>query len=385
MTCIVHGFPSKYAALQFEWAWQNTHATRHIEARERERRVGELSKARKSPTKRARRPPMSLEARLKNMHFLLGVKSFRRWPLSIRFFSTDVFELWNKHSAKMSVPLRKDVTVQLTPAELPKMIASAEGSQSYTIPNVIKQIPVAYEDCKAHVEKARSIFEEERVPSCGVCRKTADPSKSLVLVCPLQACLAVSHLRCLSTKFLEEEGASDAIIPVEGTCPGCSKLVKWGDLVKELSLRLRGQKEVEAMFKPKRKRKAIDPSESVPVAAEPQPLDEEDEELDETWMQEVNDDDEEFPSIERIGKERPRTATEDDEFLDIEKISSGKSGTILDDGFLVIEEISRGKSRTILDDEFLDIEEISRGKSRAAPEDEEFPSIEKIMRKKAKT
>ncbi|KAK0461036.1 uncharacterized protein EV420DRAFT_1267090 [Desarmillaria tabescens] len=31
MQMLVHGFPSKLSALQFEWAWQHPHLSRHLE------------------------------------------------------------------------------------------------------------------------------------------------------------------------------------------------------------------------------------------------------------------------------------------------------------------------------------------------------------------
>ncbi|KAH7396333.1 hypothetical protein BKA66DRAFT_438280 [Pyrenochaeta sp. MPI-SDFR-AT-0127] len=289
MTCIVTGFPSKFAALQFEWAWQNTHATRHIDRHVRDARAEELQKTKKgtSPTRR-RRPPMSLEARLKNLHHLLGVGSFSRWPLHLRFFAPDVFTQWERHTAKIAVKLRKSITIQLTPAELPKLAADVQPElRTHFIPEVIRAIPVAYEDCKAHVDKSRLIFEDGRRRGCGVCKKEADITKSLVLLCPIESCQTVSHMACLAKSFLAKEGDQTALVPIDGTCPGCHSPIRWSAMLKELSLRTRGEEEIKAMFKTKRKKKA----DSTNDPRETQEVDEDDE-LDETWMDDLNDEEE---------------------------------------------------------------------------------------------
>lgn len=290
MTCIVTGFTSRFAALQFEWAWQNTHATRHIDKEVRDARAEEMHKGKKvaSPGRRRKRPPMSLEARLKNLHHLLGVDSFSRWPLHLRFFAPDVFAQWQRHVAKLKTTLRGSITVQLTPTEIPK-VASDVSSELHThfIPEVIRSIPVAYEDCKPYVEKAKSMLEDGTRRACGVCKKEAVTSSSLVLVCPVDTCQSVSHLSCLSQKFLTERGERDALIPLEGTCPGCSSPLKWATMMKELSLRTHGEEELKALLKPKRKRTSDEISGAVPGAHD---ADEEDEDLDETWMDDLSQD-----------------------------------------------------------------------------------------------
>lgn len=232
---------------------------------------------------------MSLEARLKNLHYLLGVRSFSRWPLHVRFFAPDIFTAWERHTAKMTPKLRASTTILLTPAELPAPVANPSTSDitTFKIPDVIQAIPVAYEDCKPHVEKAKSLVDKQKLRSCGVCSTRLDLSTGLALVCPVATCRSTFHLHCLSNRFLAEEGNQDALIPIEGTCPSCHAPLKWSTLMKELSLRIRGQKEIEAMFKPKRRGKADTISES--DATEPQELGEEDEDLDETWMEDIDD------------------------------------------------------------------------------------------------
>ena len=60
-------------------------------------------------------------------------------------------------------------------------------------------------------------------------------------------------MTCLSEYFLKNEEGS--MIPIKGNCPGCKAELRWVDVVKELSLRMRGQKEVEKLLKIKRDRK----------------------------------------------------------------------------------------------------------------------------------
>ncbi|KAF2871228.1 hypothetical protein BDV95DRAFT_573543 [Massariosphaeria phaeospora] len=303
MTCIVHGFASKVAALQFEWAWQNTHATRHIEKDVREARAEQLQKGRKrSPSRKRARPPMSLEARLKNLHHLLGANSFKRWPLHVRFFASDVFALWNKHTAKMTAKLRDGISISLTPAELPRPTGDViAGNQTFTVPDVIRSIPVGYEDIKPYIEKARRLIgeaEQGKPCYCRVCRDEIDlpgrtTSTHSLLICPVGDCSAISHIHCLADKFLVEEGDGKAVIPIEGTCPSCRSPLKWYTLIKELSLRTRGQAELEALFKPKRQKKA----KAVSNPADAQELSGSDEDLDETWMENVDDAEEAPPSL----------------------------------------------------------------------------------------
>jgi structure-specific endonuclease subunit SLX1 len=120
-----------------------------------------------------------------------------------------------------------------------------------------------------------------------VCKKEANSSRSLVVVCPMESCQAVSHLTCLSHQFLEEENNHNVLVPIEGKCLGCRNTVRWATMMKELSLRTHGEEELKTLFKPKRKKKSD--------TVDAQDLEEEDEDLDETWMEDLSQDEEELP------------------------------------------------------------------------------------------
>ena len=101
--------------------------------------------------------------------------------------------------------------------------------------------------------KAKEITDFEQEGVCAVCQEDLEHDAGIYSICPSPGCESVSHLTCLSKHFLCDDDAS--IIPIQGNCPSCKTELMWIDVVKELSLRMRGQKEVEKLLKVKRARK----------------------------------------------------------------------------------------------------------------------------------
>ncbi|KAJ1808748.1 Slx4p interacting protein, partial [Coemansia sp. RSA 2599] len=74
MLLIVHGFPSKAAALQFEWAWQNPHMSRHSSL---EAVPFDVKRVLYGPAQKR------LNTKLLALCVMLAVPPFERWPLAI--------------------------------------------------------------------------------------------------------------------------------------------------------------------------------------------------------------------------------------------------------------------------------------------------------------
>lgn len=262
MVGLVSGFPSMVAALKFEWALTNPHMTLHIPSDER------ISKGKgRKRNGMPKRPPHNLVSIVSNVHILLRVPSFARWPLKLHCFAPDVYKAWNKNLASSSMatgaenlevvtdfgptPGIGDTTTATTMAA--KAAISGEEEEALANPWGIHALPLDYGSLKNYVAKGRSVFEFEREGNCVVCDEPQESGKGLLAICTNEGCEGVGHVSCWSRHILGAQGDAE-ILPVQGSCPRCQGPVKWCDMMKELTLRIRAPAEVDKLLKAKRRK-----------------------------------------------------------------------------------------------------------------------------------
>jgi structure-specific endonuclease subunit SLX1 len=263
MTCIVAGFPSNIAALQFEWAWQNAHLTRHIPHDERISFA--TTQIRTSPKtgrtrKRPGRPKTSLSDKLSNLHLLLRVPYFSQWPLELRFFSEDVFQFWQTWCQRVDAQISPRIKVWL---DKPKHVLEPitqpllEGSKQRGKLDGIGQggvngIDPTYASLRPVMEKSQLLLEPDNDLICDLCKESLDPRRDLITVCSQHICQSIHHMTCLSSYFLKAE-ETPSILPTSGACPSCKTNLLWVDLMKEMTLRNRGGDEIDKILRAKKR------------------------------------------------------------------------------------------------------------------------------------
>lgn len=249
MTCLVTGFPSKIAALQFEWAWQHTELTRHVSPNSRlnqPKTTVRISPKTGRPRKRTTQSRQSLTDRLANLHLLLRASSFERWPLNVTFYAEDVFRVWQKWTKQGVEPLRPGIEINLDQSSQSSSVLPELNGDA---PTGIQAIDVGYNSLKPHLEKSKALLATS--PRCTICSDHVPNDGAMTLTCPKKNCNVASHLSCLAPSF---SGDGEQLVPTNGNCPGCGTKLRWQDLVKELSLRMRGEEEIEKIFKVRKPR-----------------------------------------------------------------------------------------------------------------------------------
>lgn len=239
------------SALKFEWALNNPHVTLHIPTASRitvstqRKRGGHL-----------KRPRHNITSIISNIHLLLGVPSFARLPLKLHFFAAEVHRVWTKYLEAATEPLHRTIPVFTDFA--PSQDETGDGASTEPLsPWGIHALPLDYAPMKSYVEKTQELYSFEREGACVVCGESLPHDEGLYATCSNTGCEGTGHVACWSRHLLGDNVADD-IIPVSGHCPRCEGEVVWGDMMMEMSLRLRGQKEIDRLFKKPRRKKALE-------------------------------------------------------------------------------------------------------------------------------
>ena len=183
----------------------------------------------------------------------------------MRFFCEDVHKVWQRRSERSVGGSRHDVkdnSDTKQPAAFPSddqvrtnILAKGNHQQETHGSGGVEDLDIGYSGLKNHVEKGLLLLAEGGAQICAVCTKRLGFTSATTLVCPKDNCQAVSHLTCLSRRFLNEEGEPGSVVPKAGSCPQCKSTLQWIDLVKEMSLRVHGESEVKRLMKKPRVRK----------------------------------------------------------------------------------------------------------------------------------
>ncbi|BGP51159.1 Slx4p interacting protein [Rhodotorula kratochvilovae] len=276
MEAIVHGFPTKLQALQFEWAWQNPHASRllHRTSPGAALDPGQKPQAQFPRAALSNRPLSKVQV----LMYMLTVPPWRAFGLTVTLFGEDARGWWD--AARRAGPVvRTEAAQRKWEREREKSGERGDpwGERAEWIDRVRVEVR------REGVDGARLVREGERTEeealerirvddgeffdahwakwtaldhaalqsaSCTICSKPIDVSDHLSFhLCTassphaLAPCLALFHPPCLASHFLSTPSAlprsaappstaAPPLLPSGGACPACGGEMKWTDLVR---------------------------------------------------------------------------------------------------------------------------------------------------------
>ncbi|EDN02673.1 predicted protein [Histoplasma mississippiense (nom. inval.)] len=109
--------------------------------------------------KRAGKPRTSLPNILENLHILLRSPYFSEWPLEVRFFSADVWQVWSQSKDNLL-----DNSIKVTTAFSSKEAGDTDRRE--ILGKRIETLDTGYDALIEYVEKSQFLLESEEVIDC---------------------------------------------------------------------------------------------------------------------------------------------------------------------------------------------------------------------------
>ncbi|KAI4517049.1 hypothetical protein K525DRAFT_290238 [Schizophyllum commune Loenen D] len=216
MQLIVHGFPSKLAALQFEWAWQHPHLSRHLKDGSGQPLAAHRNKG--------------IKNNIQTLLMMITSHPYNLWPLHVRLFTAEAEKFWGmlaKAPAYRALPRGLTASVEL------EGVDGQSGSRGSG-----RTGPVDVADThftSQYLAKSTAVAASSTKPACSVCGEqiteyTSDPLTTTL--CPNTGCMSTAHLMCLSQDWLAAEPDNQGLIPRGGHCRECKSYVLYGDIIR---------------------------------------------------------------------------------------------------------------------------------------------------------
>ncbi|KAL0956180.1 hypothetical protein HGRIS_002340 [Hohenbuehelia grisea] len=216
MQMIVHGFPSKLAALQFEWAWQHPYVARHLR--------NESGKAVFSKSSKNR----YLKGNIQVVRTMIASHPYNTWPLHVKLFTTQAVKFWEDASHP---------TIPLPGFTLSTELEGVDGKSGHAGSG--RQGPIEVTDghlTTAYLAKNSALLASGSTVSCSVCHEPLHDYASNPLattLCPHMDCTSTAHMVCLSRSFAAaQQNSSSSLTPRGGSCTECRSYILWGDIVR---------------------------------------------------------------------------------------------------------------------------------------------------------